>query len=208
MAGLFADQDQYFGGIIVMDADATATPGFGYRYAHGSVLLHELGHIMGLDHVRDPDQLMYSGRRPNFSVSDFGAGDLEGLRPELGEAPAAWTDPGTMAGSWAGTSSTSPRRSTTRTTCRTSATPTTPWPRTFSPGITGSAGEEVFHLTGTDEHGLNIQRSDRGARRRPPAVGGRDGAEVARGLEAAGHRLRRLHPDDRAPPQGRGSQVT
>lgn len=84
MAGLFADQDQYFGGIIVMDADATATPGFGYRYAHGSVLLHELGHIMGLDHVRDPDQLMYSGRRPNFSVSVFGAGDLEGLR-RLGE---------------------------------------------------------------------------------------------------------------------------
>jgi matrixin len=84
MAGLFANQDQYFGGIIVMDADATATPGFGYRYAHGSVLLHELGHIMGLDHVRDPDQLMYSGRRPNFSVSLFGAGDLEGLR-QLGE---------------------------------------------------------------------------------------------------------------------------
>jgi hypothetical protein len=84
MAGLFADQDQYFGGIVVMDADATATPGFGYRYAHGSVLLHELGHIMGLDHVRDPDQLMYSGRRPNFSVSVFGAGDLEGLR-RLGE---------------------------------------------------------------------------------------------------------------------------
>ena len=80
MAGLFADQDQYFGGIIVMDADATATPGFGYRYAHGSVLLHELGHIMGLDHVKDPDQLMYSGRYPNYGLHDFGAGDLEGLR--------------------------------------------------------------------------------------------------------------------------------
>jgi hypothetical protein len=80
MAGLFANQDQYFGGIVVMDADATATRGFGYRYAHGSVLLHELGHIMGLDHVRDPDQLMYSGPHPNFSVRTFGPGDLEGLR--------------------------------------------------------------------------------------------------------------------------------
>ena len=80
MAGLFANQDQYFGGIIVVDADATATHGFGYRYAHGSVLLHELGHIMGLDHVRDPDQLMYSGRHPNFSVRTYGPGDLEGLR--------------------------------------------------------------------------------------------------------------------------------
>jgi len=84
MAGLYADRDQYFGGIIVMDADATAGRGFGYRYAHGSVLLHELGHIMGLDHVKDPDQLMYSGRHPNFGLRDYGSGDLEGLR-RLGE---------------------------------------------------------------------------------------------------------------------------
>jgi Matrixin len=80
MAGLRANQDQYFGGIIVMDGDATARRGFGFRYAHGAVLLHELGHIMGLDHVKDPDQLMYSGRHPDFSISDFGVGDLEGLR--------------------------------------------------------------------------------------------------------------------------------
>ena len=80
MAGLFADQDQYFGGIIVMDAEATSQRGFGHSYAHGSVLLHELGHIMGLDHVKDPDQLMYSGRYPNYGLHDFGAGDLEGLR--------------------------------------------------------------------------------------------------------------------------------
>ncbi len=80
MAGLYADRDQYFGGIVVMDGDATAKRGFGDFYAHGSVLLHELGHIMGLDHVKDPDQLMYSGRHPNHRVRDFGAGDLEGLR--------------------------------------------------------------------------------------------------------------------------------
>ena len=80
MAGLYAHRDQYFGGIVVMDGDATAQRGFGDFYSHGSVLLHELGHIMGLDHVRDPDQLMYSGRHPNFRVRDFGAGDLEGLR--------------------------------------------------------------------------------------------------------------------------------
>jgi hypothetical protein len=80
MAGLYVDRDQYFGGIIVMDADATARRGFGYRYAHGSVLLHELGHIMGLDHVKDPDQLMYTGRHPNYFLRDFGPGDLEGLR--------------------------------------------------------------------------------------------------------------------------------
>jgi hypothetical protein len=80
MAGISGNQDQYFGGIIVVDEDATSTRGFGYRYAHGSVLLHELGHIMGLDHVKDPDQLMYSGRHPNFGLRDYGDGDLEGLR--------------------------------------------------------------------------------------------------------------------------------
>jgi hypothetical protein len=80
MAGLFTDQDQYFGGIIVIDAEATSQRGFGHFYTHGSVLLHELGHIMGLDHVKDPDQLMYSGRHPDYGLHDFGAGDLEGLR--------------------------------------------------------------------------------------------------------------------------------
>jgi hypothetical protein len=80
MAGLYANRDQYFGGIIVMDAGATSILGFGYRYAHGVVMLHELGHIMGLDHVKDPDQVMYSGRRPEYSVRDYGDGDLEGLR--------------------------------------------------------------------------------------------------------------------------------
>jgi hypothetical protein len=80
MAGLYADQDQYFGGLIVMDADATSSLGFGDFYAHGAVLLHELGHIMGLDHVKDPDQLMYSGRFPNFALHAYGPGDLEGLR--------------------------------------------------------------------------------------------------------------------------------
>jgi hypothetical protein len=80
MAGLYANQDQYFGGIVVMDADATASRGFGHRYAHGSVLLHELGHIMGLDHVKDPEQLMYSGHHTQVRLRGFGPGDLDGLR--------------------------------------------------------------------------------------------------------------------------------
>ena len=80
MAGLYENQDQYFGGIVVMDAEATASRGFGSRYAHGSVLLHELGHIMGLDHVKDADQLMSSGHHAHVGLRDFGPGDLEGLR--------------------------------------------------------------------------------------------------------------------------------
>ena len=80
MAGLYRHRDQYFGGLILVDADAVSVPGFASPQAHGLVLLHELGHVMGLGHVRDRDQLMYSGRRPNEKVGGFGAGDLEGLR--------------------------------------------------------------------------------------------------------------------------------
>jgi len=61
-------------------AKANSGLGFGDFFSHGAVLLHELGHIMGLDHVRDPDELMYSGRYPNLGLHDFGPGDLEGLR--------------------------------------------------------------------------------------------------------------------------------
>jgi hypothetical protein len=47
-----------------------------------AVILHELGHVMGLEHVDDPVQLMY----PEIGTPDgFAAGDLNGLQ-ELGRA--------------------------------------------------------------------------------------------------------------------------
>ena len=80
MWGLYQDRDQYFGGLILIDADAVSVPGFSTTEAHGLVLLHELGHVMGLGHVRDRDQLMYSGPHRIAKVGGFGDGDLEGLR--------------------------------------------------------------------------------------------------------------------------------
>jgi hypothetical protein len=51
----------------------------GAQYAT-AVILHELGHVMGLEHVDDPLQLMY----PEIGTPDgLAAGDLSGLR-ELG----------------------------------------------------------------------------------------------------------------------------
>lgn len=41
-----------------------------------ALLLHELGHLAGLDHVDDPGELMYPD---GPSRSDYGPGDLEGL---------------------------------------------------------------------------------------------------------------------------------
>ncbi|PNI07738.1 peptidase M10A and M12B matrixin and adamalysin [Arthrobacter sp. AFG7.2] len=52
----------------------------GHLYA-GAVILHELSHVMGLDHVDDPTQLMY----PEIGTPEgLSAGDLNGLF-ELGK---------------------------------------------------------------------------------------------------------------------------
>jgi hypothetical protein len=48
-----------------------------------AVLLHEFGHVMGLGHVDSPHELMYED---NVGQTEFGAGDLEGLR-RLGQGP-------------------------------------------------------------------------------------------------------------------------
>ena len=42
-----------------------------------AIVLHELGHLVGLDHVTAANQLMYPRSQPG--VTDFGAGDLNGL---------------------------------------------------------------------------------------------------------------------------------
>jgi Matrixin len=55
-------------------ADELLNPG-GHLYAT-AVILHELSHVMGLDHVEDPTQLMY----PEIGTPEgLSAGDLNGL---------------------------------------------------------------------------------------------------------------------------------
>lgn len=76
---------EWVSGVIAMDAGEPLPAGFGERYSRGVILMHELGHVMGLAHVGAPDELMWSPDAsqdpvPDLSQSDWGPGDLEGLR--------------------------------------------------------------------------------------------------------------------------------
>jgi hypothetical protein len=76
---------EYVSGVVVIDADQGLPPGFGSRYSLGPVLMHELGHVMGLGHVGSAHELMWSSQVPHRSAdpdqsqTDWGPGDLEGL---------------------------------------------------------------------------------------------------------------------------------
>lgn len=68
----------YASGAVVLDRDATdrfevLPDGADLQVA---LLLHELGHLVGLDHVDDPDELMYPDGPTRTS---YGPGDREGL---------------------------------------------------------------------------------------------------------------------------------
>ena len=57
---------------------AKAPAGFGEGATHGLVLMHELGHVLGLSHTRDRHQVMYPSS--SLPASVWGAGDRRGLQ--------------------------------------------------------------------------------------------------------------------------------
>jgi hypothetical protein len=73
---------RYVTGTIVLDADVFDDLGWRRNEAQ-AILDHEFGHLVGLDHVDDPGELMYSD---NIGRTSYGPGDLEGLA-RLGNIP-------------------------------------------------------------------------------------------------------------------------
>lgn len=64
-------------GQIALDVDVlTDLVARGHADQARAIMMHELGHVVGLDHVQDPTQLMYPR---NLGLTAFGPGDLEGL---------------------------------------------------------------------------------------------------------------------------------
>jgi hypothetical protein len=73
--------EQWTSGIVVVDAGgAFESSG---RYSEPLVLQHEFGHVMGLGHVAEPNELMFSidvaKDTVPYQMDDWGPGDLEGL---------------------------------------------------------------------------------------------------------------------------------
>jgi hypothetical protein len=73
----------YVTGTITFNSEARLLPGYGFGDSWGDVILHELGHLVGLAHVSDTTQVM----NPDVTGGDarLGSGDLEGLH-QLGRA--------------------------------------------------------------------------------------------------------------------------
>jgi hypothetical protein len=72
------DGDLYVSGRVILDGPELAgalTRDNGPAVVQG-VLQHELGHLVGLDHVDDPGELMNPSTE---TLTDFGPGDLRGL---------------------------------------------------------------------------------------------------------------------------------
>ena len=72
--------EQILEGYVVLDSTAKLPGGFaggGRQSTRGSLLLHELGHAIGLDHVTDKRQVMYPVILPQ--AAQYASGDLRGL---------------------------------------------------------------------------------------------------------------------------------
>lgn len=80
-------RSRYVTGMVVLDAQAyeRMSAGRDGDRTRLAILMHELGHLVGLDHVDDSTELMFAN---NTGQTEFGPGDLAGLE-KLGDVGCA-----------------------------------------------------------------------------------------------------------------------
>lgn len=71
-------------------------PGFGVGATVGKLLMHEVGHVIGLGHARGDEQVMYPTLLQG-TPSDWGAGDLSGLQSQGAEHGCIYRVDGSLA---------------------------------------------------------------------------------------------------------------
>ena len=80
----------YVSGRVALNESEQLANGFAPGRTWGKVVLHELGHVLGLDHVEDPAQVMHASLVSSPAL--WGTGDLAGLT-QLGHLAGCITPP-------------------------------------------------------------------------------------------------------------------
>jgi hypothetical protein len=76
--GQGSSSDRFVAGFIALNVAQPLPSGFDRDGSWGPVLMHELGHLVGLNHVSRLDEVMAPGHVPPWPT-DWGEGDRRGL---------------------------------------------------------------------------------------------------------------------------------
>jgi len=77
-AGPAGGREKVVYGYAIIDSSVEASPGYGPDAFEGAILLHELGHAMGLAHPPDPNEIMWP-TIVDGGPRNYEAGDRAGL---------------------------------------------------------------------------------------------------------------------------------
>jgi hypothetical protein len=90
------DTDRLTHGFALINSRHKHLAGFGTGDTEGALLMHELGHAMGLDHATGANEIMYPYTEDDRPAAMYGAGDYRGLQLQGRDAGCNTQDSSTM----------------------------------------------------------------------------------------------------------------